>query len=196
MWILFSVREARAAGTVAPSRSWQLRDAEVSSYLCICPKFGGCHISPPTFLHLAMQPICRILPRMPIPVRVPGISVASINERTQRPADDPDLSPAGYSGWGGIRTPGGISPTAVFKTAAIDHSATHPKALYLNALRHAFCNRCRSALVVKDTRGHARVIGWLPRTDNCHRTSVPSLPHGQKTTSRLGTVPKKLVSLA
>jgi hypothetical protein len=30
------------------------------------------------------------------------------------------------SGWGGIRTPGGISPTAVFKTAALDHSATHP----------------------------------------------------------------------
>jgi hypothetical protein len=31
------------------------------------------------------------------------------------------------SGWGGIRTPGGLSPTAVFKTAALDHSATHPK---------------------------------------------------------------------
>jgi integrase len=30
------------------------------------------------------------------------------------------------SGWGGIRTPGGLSPTAVFKTAALDHSATHP----------------------------------------------------------------------
>jgi hypothetical protein len=30
------------------------------------------------------------------------------------------------SGWGEIRTPGGLSPTAVFKTAALDHSATHP----------------------------------------------------------------------
>jgi hypothetical protein len=29
-------------------------------------------------------------------------------------------------GGGGIRTPGGVSPTAVFKTAAIDHSATPP----------------------------------------------------------------------
>ena len=29
-------------------------------------------------------------------------------------------------GEGGIRTPGGLSPTAVFKTAAIDHSATPP----------------------------------------------------------------------
>jgi len=30
------------------------------------------------------------------------------------------------NGWGGIRTPGGLAPTAVFKTAALDHSATHP----------------------------------------------------------------------
>ncbi len=30
------------------------------------------------------------------------------------------------SGWGGIRTPGTVSRTAVFKTAALDHSATHP----------------------------------------------------------------------
>jgi hypothetical protein len=34
------------------------------------------------------------------------------------------------SGWEGIRTPGGLSPTAVFKTAALDHSATHPNDLY------------------------------------------------------------------
>lgn len=30
------------------------------------------------------------------------------------------------SGWGGIRTPVGLAPKAVFKTAAFDHSATHP----------------------------------------------------------------------
>jgi hypothetical protein len=30
------------------------------------------------------------------------------------------------SGWGGIRTPGTLTGTAVFKTAALDHSATHP----------------------------------------------------------------------
>ena len=30
------------------------------------------------------------------------------------------------SGWGGIRTPGTVTRTAVFKTAALDHSATHP----------------------------------------------------------------------
>ncbi len=33
------------------------------------------------------------------------------------------------SGWGGIRTPGPVSRSAVFKTAAFDHSATHPKGL-------------------------------------------------------------------
>lgn len=32
------------------------------------------------------------------------------------------------SGWGGIRTPVRITPKAVFKTAAFDRSATHPKA--------------------------------------------------------------------
>ena len=35
----------------------------------------------------------------------------------------------GLSGWGGIRTPGTVARTAVFKTAALDHSATHPKPL-------------------------------------------------------------------
>ena len=30
------------------------------------------------------------------------------------------------SGWGGIRTPGTVTRTAVFKTAALVHSATHP----------------------------------------------------------------------
>ena len=29
-------------------------------------------------------------------------------------------------GWGGIRTPGTVAGSTVFKTAAIDHSATHP----------------------------------------------------------------------
>jgi hypothetical protein len=29
-------------------------------------------------------------------------------------------------GEGGIRTPGELAPTAVFKTAALDHSATSP----------------------------------------------------------------------
>ena len=35
-------------------------------------------------------------------------------------------------GWGGIRTHGERKPTAVFKTAALNHSATHPEA-YLSS---------------------------------------------------------------
>ena len=30
-------------------------------------------------------------------------------------------------GWGGIRTPGTLASTPVFKTGALNHSATHPK---------------------------------------------------------------------
>ncbi len=36
-----------------------------------------------------------------------------------------------YGGWGGIRTPGGVAPTAVFKTVAFDRSATHPKLIFV-----------------------------------------------------------------
>ena len=32
-----------------------------------------------------------------------------------------------YGGGGGIRTHGGLAPTAVFKTAALNHSATPPE---------------------------------------------------------------------
>ena len=35
-------------------------------------------------------------------------------------------SAAKYGGWGGIRTPGEREPTPVFKTGALNHSATHP----------------------------------------------------------------------
>lgn len=40
--------------------------------------------------------------------------------------DKPGGNPAKKGGWGGIRTPGGLAPSAVFKTAALVHSATHP----------------------------------------------------------------------
>ena len=33
---------------------------------------------------------------------------------------------AGVGGWGGIRTHGSLARTAVFKTAALNRSATHP----------------------------------------------------------------------
>src|SRR5262245_20613332 len=37
-----------------------------------------------------------------------------------------DTGRLGSGGWGGIRTPGGREPTPVFKTGALNHSATHP----------------------------------------------------------------------
>ena len=37
---------------------------------------------------------------------------------------------AAKSGWAGIRTQGTRKGTAVFKTAAFDHSATHPTGLF------------------------------------------------------------------
>ena len=36
-------------------------------------------------------------------------------------------------GWWGIRTPGGVAPTTVFKTAAFDRSANHPKLSNISA---------------------------------------------------------------
>ena len=43
-------------------------------------------------------------------------------------------------GWGGIRTPGGVAPTTVFKTVAIDRSATHPKLFYRRSFNLRFCS--------------------------------------------------------
>src|SRR4030095_12269340 len=40
--------------------------------------------------------------------------------------DTPRNAASSKGGWGGIRTPGSLSTTAVFKTAALNHSATHP----------------------------------------------------------------------
>jgi hypothetical protein len=38
-------------------------------------------------------------------------------------------------GRGGIRTHGGVAPTAVFKTAALNHSATLPERSHLHEAR-------------------------------------------------------------
>ena len=45
-----------------------------------------------------------------------------------------------YGGWGGIRTPGGVAPTTVFKTVAIDRSATHPKLFPAGLSNLRFCS--------------------------------------------------------
>src|SRR5262249_23870984 len=37
-------------------------------------------------------------------------------------------------GCGGIRTPGELSPTPVFKTGALNHSATHPEEIVIDLI--------------------------------------------------------------
>lgn len=60
--------------------------------------------------------------RFPEPMRKPyGVQNAPTNTRIFR-----DRIFGWVGGEGGIRTHGGLAPTAVFKTAALNHSATSP----------------------------------------------------------------------
>ena len=67
-------------------------------------------------------------------LRTPVLSLTRItpeNNEKIRPQPDRENAFAGASGgWGGIRTHGGLSPTLVFKTRALNHSATHPSAAF------------------------------------------------------------------
>jgi hypothetical protein len=47
-------------------------------------------------------------------------------------------------GWGGIRTHGGREPTPVFKTGALNRSATHPRPLALAAKAAVVTERARA----------------------------------------------------
>ena len=54
-------------------------------------------------------------------------------------------------GWGGIRTPGGVAPTTVFKTVAIDRSATHPELHHTAGLSNLrFCSLTAPAAWVEN----------------------------------------------
>ena len=60
------------------------------------------------------------------------------------------------SGWAGIRTQGTLTGTAVFKTAAFDHSATHPMLVLrclLNSCRWLSVDICPSISVKVDASG-------------------------------------------
>ena len=67
-----------------------------------------------------------LLPLLPPERRYDGLMVANAMPTgpqpnpAKRPRADPD------GGWGEIRTHGGLAPTPVFKTGALNHSATHP----------------------------------------------------------------------
>src|SRR5687767_15328203 len=69
-------------------------------------------------------------PRWPRPTR--GASPAHDNNRK---GFDPKAEPSG--GEEGIRTPGAREGSTVFKTAAIDHSATSPVAFYFTGIIEA-----------------------------------------------------------
>ena len=60
------------------------------------------------------------------------------------------------SGWAGIRTQGTRKGTAVFKTAAFDHSATHPT-IYINDLQK---QRFRTTSFVQPV-AQLLVVIWL-----------------------------------
>jgi hypothetical protein len=66
------------------------------------------------------RPFCRRAGQQFCPERSerPGLSAGSDKPRKG--------TPIGTGGRGGIRTHGGVAPTAVFKTAALNHSATRP----------------------------------------------------------------------
>ena len=60
-------------------------------------------------------------------------------QRFSRPSQSTALPPI-LNFWGGIRTPGGVAPTTVFKTVAIDRSATHPKLFFRRSFNLRFCS--------------------------------------------------------
>jgi hypothetical protein len=62
-----------------------------------------------------------------------------------------DASKQCVGGWGGIRTPGEREPTPVFKTGALNHSATHP-ASKINHL--AFRKSKQNPKLVPDCADH------------------------------------------
>ena len=48
-----------------------------------------------------------------------------------------------YGGWGGIRTHDTVARVPVFKTGALNRSATHPAFLITDGPHNAYCrNRC------------------------------------------------------
>lgn len=71
---------------------------------------------------------------VPMPGKIPGT-----RGKTNIPWDYHGMSNF-PGGWGGIRTPGRVAPSAVFKTVAFDRSATHPKLFLTGGLSNLrFC---------------------------------------------------------
>ena len=95
---------------------------------------------------LARHKMCRLWGnRDDLPTLSFGKSTCCRTRVLIRPTDPqnkhaPDGAWLFSGGWGGIRTPGGVAPTTVFKTVAIDRSATHPKLFFRRSLNLRFCS--------------------------------------------------------
>ena len=76
-------------------------------------------------------------------------------------------------GWGGIRTPGGVAPTTVFKTVAIDRSATHPKLFIPPVFQTYGFVRCPHLAVLLTTRSHSTALMLVSLTRMQDRRNRP-----------------------
>ena len=83
-------------------------------------------------------------------------------------------------GWGGIRTPGGRSPTPVFKTGALNHSATHPRLRRLRQLAPA----CVGQRGRGENSGVQRAGGLLAPVSRVGWQVAPCGPSATQTTNR------------
>ena len=66
-------------------------------------------------------------------------------------------------GWGGIRTPGSLATSAVFKTVAFDRSATHPKLFFDGAFKPGGFGNAQTLFALTSLRSQDRRIRPL-----CH----------------------------
>ncbi len=61
-------------------------------------------------------------------------------------------------GWGGIRTPGSLTTSAVFKTVAFDRSATHPKLFFDGSFKPAVLVMRKLSFALTSLRSQDRRI--------------------------------------
>lgn len=80
-------------------------------------------------------------------------------------------------GWGGIRTPGRVAPSAVFKTVAFDRSATHPKLFHFYPPVFQTCGFVRTALRAHHsfTLGSVSLALLTHKQDRRYCPALPSI---------------------
>ena len=73
-------------------------------------------------------------------------------------------------GWGEIRTHGGVTPTPVFKTGALNHSTTHP---YLTTTGGYRLRKTVVCLAYRQTADFVRALLVLLRLTPCDQDTEP-----------------------